>query len=71
MPCAGLPNLGSLGNQIGVLAQIAPSRSSDVSRVAFSAMITGALSTFISAVFAGMLIMDEKQYYAPFEFFLR
>ncbi|BDD55680.1 hypothetical protein MPDQ_000861 [Monascus purpureus] len=59
----GFANIGSLGNQIGVLAQLAPGRSGDISRVAVSAMITGALSTFTSASFAGMLIMDEKQYF--------
>ena len=59
----GFANIGSLGNQIGVLAQIAPSRSGDVSRVAFSAMLTGAVSTFTSATIAGLLIKDEKQYF--------
>ncbi|KAJ5606518.1 hypothetical protein N7510_009299 [Penicillium lagena] len=59
----GFANIGSLGNQIGVLAQISPGRSADVSRVAVSAMITGALSTFTSASIAGLLITDEKQYF--------
>lgn len=58
----GFANIGSLGNQIGVLAQVSPGRSADFSRVAFSAMITGALSTFTSAAIAGMLITDEKMY---------
>lgn len=58
----GFANLGSLGNQISVLAELAPRRGGDVSRVALSAMLTGALSTFTSAAFAGMLIMDEKQF---------
>jgi CNT family concentrative nucleoside transporter len=48
-----------LGNQIGVLAQIAPGRSGDISRVAVSALITGALSTFTSATMAGLFIIDE------------
>ncbi|RJE24182.1 nucleoside cotransporter [Aspergillus sclerotialis] len=60
----GFANIGSLGNQIGVLAQIAPSRSGDVSRVAFSAMLTGAISTFTSATIAGLLITDERQYFS-------
>lgn len=60
----GFANIGSLGNQIGVLAQISPGRSADVSRVAVSAMITGAISTFTSATVAGLLITDEKQYFA-------
>ncbi|KAL4875031.1 Na+ dependent nucleoside transporter C-terminus-domain-containing protein [Aspergillus karnatakaensis] len=58
----GFANIGSLGNQIGVLAQLAPSRSGDVSRVAVSAMLTGAISTFTSAAIAGLLIQDESQY---------
>ncbi|GLB04785.1 hypothetical protein AtubIFM57258_010805 [Aspergillus tubingensis] len=51
----GFANIGSLGNQIGVLAQLAPERAGDVSRVAVSAMITGAISTLMSAAIAGML----------------
>ncbi|CAG7916141.1 unnamed protein product [Penicillium olsonii] len=59
----GFANIGSLGNQIGVLSQISPGRGGDVSRVAFSAMITGAISTFTSASVAGLLITNEKQYF--------
>ncbi|KAL5337882.1 Na+ dependent nucleoside transporter C-terminus-domain-containing protein [Aspergillus crustosus] len=58
----GFANIGSLGNQIGVLAQLAPSRSGDVSRVAVSAMLTGAISTFTSATIAGLLIQNESQF---------
>ncbi|KAL1964058.1 hypothetical protein VTN77DRAFT_7604 [Rasamsonia byssochlamydoides] len=61
----GFANIGSLGNQIGVLAQIAPGRSGDVARVAVSAMLTGALSTFTSASIAGLLITDQRQFFAP------
>jgi CNT family concentrative nucleoside transporter len=61
----GFANIGSLGNQIGVLAQIAPGRSGDVSRVAVSALLTGALSTFTSASIAGLLITDQRQFIAP------
>ncbi|KAJ6050054.1 hypothetical protein N7499_010438 [Penicillium canescens] len=60
----GFANIGSLGNQIGVLSQISPARGGDVSRVAFSAMITGAISTFTSATIAGLLITNEKQYFS-------
>ncbi|OQE43080.1 hypothetical protein PENCOP_c003G07124 [Penicillium coprophilum] len=59
----GFANIGSLGNQIGVLSQLAPGRANDVSRVAVSAMITGAISTFTSATVAGLLITNEKQYF--------
>ena len=58
----GFANIGSLGNQIGVLAQLAPSRAGDVSRVAVSAMLTGAISTLTSAAIAGLLITNEEQY---------
>ncbi|PYH94732.1 hypothetical protein BO71DRAFT_419146 [Aspergillus ellipticus CBS 707.79] len=59
-----LPALPS-HHRIGVLAQLAPNRAGDVSRVAVSAMLTGAISTFTSAAIAGMLITDEKQYFQP------
>ncbi|KAJ5206287.1 Na dependent nucleoside transporter [Penicillium cf. griseofulvum] len=60
----GFANIGSLGNQIGVLSQLAPGRARDVSRVAVSAMVTGAISTFTSAAIAGLLITNEKQYFS-------
>ncbi|KIY02232.1 uncharacterized protein Z520_02370 [Fonsecaea multimorphosa CBS 102226] len=55
----GFGNFGSLGTQIGVLSQIAPSRSGDVSRVALSALFSGVLSTLTSASIAGMLVTDQ------------
>jgi concentrative nucleoside transporter, CNT family len=55
----GFGNLGSLGTQIGVLSQIAPSRSADVSRLAVSALATGIISTLTSASIAGLLITDS------------
>jgi CNT family concentrative nucleoside transporter len=61
----GFANIGSLGNQIGVLSQLAPGRSGDVSRVAVSAMLTGALSTLSSASIAGLLVTDQRQLFTP------
>lgn len=61
----GFANIGSLGNQIGVLSQLAPQRSGDVSRVAISAMLTGALSTLSSASIAGLLVTDQRQLFTP------
>lgn len=58
----GFANIGSLGTQIGVLSQLAPSRGGDVSRVAFSALITGAISTLTSAAIAGMLVVDPSAF---------
>ncbi|KAI9871559.1 MAG: hypothetical protein M1830_002755 [Pleopsidium flavum] len=61
----GFANIGSLGTQIGVLSQIAPGRSGDVSRLAVSALIAGALSTFTSASIAGLLVTDQAAYFTP------
>ena len=58
----GFGNFGSLGTQIGVLSQIAPGRSGDVSRVALSALFSGVLSTLSSASIAGLLVTDQKTY---------
>ena len=55
----GFANIGSLGTQIGVLSQLAPSRSGDVSRLALSALVSGAISTLTSASIAGMLVTDD------------
>lgn len=55
----GFANLGSLGAQIGVLSQLAPNRSGDVSRVALSALIAGAISTLTSASIAGFVVTDD------------
>jgi CNT family concentrative nucleoside transporter len=60
----GFGNIGSLGTQIGVLSQIAPGRTGDVSRLAISALITGVLSTLSSAAIAGLLITDQAGFTA-------
>ncbi|KAL8683396.1 MAG: hypothetical protein Q9186_000658 [Xanthomendoza sp. 1 TL-2023] len=61
----GFANIGSLGTQIGVLSQISPSRSGDVSRLAVSALIAGALSTLTSASIAGLLVTDQAAFFTP------
>ncbi|KAJ3759667.1 Na+ dependent nucleoside transporter C-terminus-domain-containing protein [Lentinula raphanica] len=45
----GFANLGSLGIQIGVLSAMAPTRAKIISRIAFSAMICGFISTLQTA----------------------
>lgn len=55
----GFANIGSVGSQIGVLSQLSPSRSGDVSRLAISALLTGALSTLTSASVAGLVVTDN------------
>ncbi|KAI4159015.1 MAG: hypothetical protein L6R39_000440 [Caloplaca ligustica] len=61
----GFANIGSLGTQIGVLSQIAPARGGDVSRLAVSALIAGALSTLTSASIAGLLVTNQAAYTSP------
>lgn len=56
---AGFGNIGSLGIQIGILGQLAPSRSGDVSRLVVSALFTGVMATLTSANVAGLVISTE------------
>ncbi|KAI8369358.1 Na+ dependent nucleoside transporter C-terminus-domain-containing protein [Radiomyces spectabilis] len=52
----GFANLGSVGMQIGILSSMAPKRSGEISRLAVSSMLCGAVSTWVSASIAGMLL---------------
>ncbi|SAL98983.1 hypothetical protein [Absidia glauca] len=51
----GFSNLGSIGMQVGVLTALAPKKARKIANLAVSAMICGAISTFVSASIAGML----------------
>jgi CNT family concentrative nucleoside transporter len=51
---SGFANLGSIGVTIGGISQLAPSRRPDLARLAFPAMIAGALSSCLTAAIAGM-----------------
>ncbi|KAJ3494407.1 hypothetical protein NLG97_g4099 [Lecanicillium saksenae] len=55
----GFGNIGSLGIQIGILSQLAPARAGDVSRLAFSALVSGVFSTLTSAAVAGLVVTDQ------------
>lgn len=55
----GFGNIGSLGIQIGILGQLAPSRGGDVSRLAVSALISGVLATLTSASVAGLVVTGQ------------
>ncbi|RDA84180.1 hypothetical protein CP532_3917 [Ophiocordyceps camponoti-leonardi (nom. inval.)] len=55
----GFGNIGSLGIQIGILGQLAPSRGGDVSRLALSALISGVMSTLTSATVAGLVVTTQ------------
>lgn len=56
---AGFGNIGSLGIQIGILGQLAPTRGGDVSRLAVSALISGVMATLTSATVAGLVVTDQ------------
>ncbi|KAH6884810.1 Na+ dependent nucleoside transporter C-terminus-domain-containing protein [Thelonectria olida] len=56
---AGFGNIGSLGIQIGILGQLAPSRGGDVSKLALSALFSGVLATLTSASVAGLVVTDQ------------
>lgn len=52
----GFANLSSIGIQVGCLGTLAPTRVAEISQLAVSACICGAMSTWISASIAGMLL---------------
>ncbi|MFH1263928.1 MAG: nucleoside transporter C-terminal domain-containing protein [Pseudomonadota bacterium] len=52
----GFANFSSIGIQIGGYSALAPNRRSDLSRLAFRAMIAGTLATCMSAAVAGLLL---------------
>lgn len=52
----GFANFASIGIQMGGIGGIAPSRKSDISKLAFKAMIGGAIASWITASLAGVLI---------------
>lgn len=52
----GFANFASIGIQIGGISALAPERRSDLAKVAFRAMIGGALASWMTATVAGMLL---------------
>ena len=52
----GFANFSSIGVQIGCLGAMAPTRSKDLAKIAFSAMLCGTMSTWLTGAIAGMLI---------------
>ncbi|KAJ2372883.1 hypothetical protein IW150_003895 [Coemansia sp. RSA 2607] len=52
----GFGNLGSIAMQVGALSTLAPGRSGDFSRLAFSACVTGSIATCLSAAIISMVI---------------
>ncbi len=52
----GFANFSSIGIQIGGIGALAPERRGDLSKVAFKAMIGGALASWLTATVAGIMI---------------
>ncbi|KAL2671617.1 hypothetical protein Neosp_014207 [[Neocosmospora] mangrovei] len=61
----GFGNIGSLGMQIAVLGQLAPSRAGDISRLAVSALISGVTATLTSASVAGLVVTTQISNFGP------
>ncbi|KOS20273.1 Solute carrier family 28 member 3 [Escovopsis weberi] len=59
----GFGNIGSLGIQIGIISQLAPSRGGDVARLAVSALISGIMATLTSASIAGLVVTDQLSHF--------
>ena len=55
----GFGNIGAVGTQVGLMSQMAPTRSKDIASVAMSAFFTGIISTLSSASMAGLLLSGE------------
>lgn len=58
----GFANFGSVGTQLGVLCTLAPNKAKIVSQTIFLALITGGISTLLSACVAGMVIHDLSDF---------
>ncbi|MBI2342918.1 MAG: NupC/NupG family nucleoside CNT transporter [Deltaproteobacteria bacterium] len=52
----GFANFSSIGIQIGGLSALAPNRRADLARLAFRAMLGGAIATCMTGTIAGMLL---------------
>ena len=52
----GFANFASIGIQIGGTSQLAPERKGDLSRLAFKAMLAGAIATCMTAAIAGPFV---------------
>ena len=52
----GFSNIGSIGIQIGGISAIAPSRQSDLAKLAIRALFTGSIACFMTACITGILL---------------
>lgn len=52
----GFANFSSIGMQIGGIGELAPERRTDLTKLAFKALLCGTLSSYLSAAIAGVLM---------------
>ena len=52
----GFANIGSIGIQIGGTGPLTNGRSSDLARLGVRALVAGALTNFVNACIAGLLL---------------
>ncbi|NJO80813.1 MAG: NupC/NupG family nucleoside CNT transporter [Cyanobacteria bacterium RM1_2_2] len=52
----GFANISSIGQQIGAIGGMVPSRRNDVARLGLRAMLAGSFTNFVSACIAGLLL---------------
>jgi CNT family concentrative nucleoside transporter len=55
----GFANFASIAIQIGGIGGIAPERKHDLARLGLRAMLGGALASFMTAAFAGLMVQIE------------
>ncbi|KAJ2552354.1 hypothetical protein EV175_003343 [Coemansia sp. RSA 1933] len=53
---AGFANTGSIAQIVAVIGNLAPSRKGDVAKIVFSACITGAIATMLTAAIVSMIV---------------
>ncbi len=56
----GFANISSIGQQIGAIGGLAPSRKNDVAQLGLRAMVAGSFTNFVSACIAGLLLADGR-----------
>ena len=52
----GFANISSIGIQIGGIGGLAPNRQHDLARLGVRALVAGALTNFVNACIAGILL---------------
>ena len=52
----GFANFASIGIQLGGIGSIAPDRKKELSKVAFKAMLGGAIASWMTASIAGLIL---------------